>query len=293
MKYVYYPGCSLEGTAREYDIATRGVLSALEVEWIELSDWSCCGASAAEAQSRLLALALPARNLALAAAISPGTPLLVPCSACYLNLRHVTEKIRSDDALLDTLNEILATEDLRLTGDVEVRHLLEVLSRDIGAERIGRHITQPLPSLTVAPYYGCQALRPYVVFDDPERPASMAPLIAATGARPLSWEMGARCCGGANLNTKPQETIGLVRRLLEAARPADAVVTVCPMCQMNLEAHQRAAARPDGADLTMAVLYLPQLLGIAMGLDAGQVRLDLNLSLSDRFRRKLPRAIAA
>ena len=287
MKYIYYPGCSLEGSAKEYDLSTRAFLSVVGIELEEIEQWTCCGASAAEAVSSLLSLVLPARNLALAEKQSDLKEILVPCSACYLNLKKVTEKIRKDADLLETINTVLAEDDLRLKGGLRVRHLVDVMARDIGAEGLAPRIQKSLAGLKVAPYYGCQCLRPYPVFDDPEAPRSMEALINATGARVFQWEMGAKCCGASHMSTKPEVGIELVGAILRAARGADAIVTVCPMCQMNLEAFQKKAARKSGQPVNISVLYLPQLLGMAVGLSPRQLRFDLNLAVTTPFRQKL------
>jgi len=286
MKYLYYPGCSLEGSAQEYNISTKAVLKALGVELLELSDWSCCGASAAAAVSPLLTLALPARNLAIAEKVSDVTDILVPCSACYLNLKKVEETIRSEPGVLVKLNAVLETENLKLSGRIRVRHLLDVLSRDIDADRIRSLTENPLSMISIAPYYGCQCLRPYPVFDNPEKPVSMNPLIEAAGARVHPWTMGGVCCGASNLNTHPSVGIFLVTALLKEAQGADAIVTVCPMCQLNLEGYQHKASGVGKEDLQTAVLYLPQLLGIAFGLPSADIRLELNLSANKAFRTK-------
>jgi len=289
MKYLYYPGCSLEGSAQEYNISTKAVLKALGVELLELSDWSCCGASAAAAVSPLLALALPARNLAIAETIEDITDILVPCSACYLNLKKVEETIRREPGVLVKLNAVLETENLKLSGRIRVRHLLDVLSRDIDVNRIRSLTEKPLSMMTIAPYYGCQCLRPYPVFDNPEKPVSMNPLIEAAGARVHPWSMGGVCCGASNLNTHLSVGLSLVSALLKEARGADAIVTVCPMCQLNLEGYQHKASEVCNETLQIAVLYLPQLLGIAMGLPNADIRLDLNLSANKAFRIKYQR----
>jgi heterodisulfide reductase subunit B2 len=287
MKYLYYPGCSLEGSAREYDQATRAFLSAVGAELVEIEDWTCCGASAAEATSRNLALALPARNLAIAEKMGAAKEILVPCSACYLNLKTVVEKVKHDAGLLDRINAILAVEGLHFAGRVRVRHLLEVIVRDIGPELISEKTVRPLEGLSVAPYYGCQCLRPYAVFDDPESPQSMTPILAAAGATVHRWDMGGKCCGAAHMNTKMAVGMELVRSILSGARGADAVATVCPMCQMNLEAHQGKISKLSGENLAVSVLYLPQLLGLALGLSEREVRLDLNLAVTAGFQQKL------
>jgi heterodisulfide reductase subunit B len=195
MKYSYYPGCSLESGAVEYDLSSREVLRLLGVELTEIPDWTCCGASAVEPVSRLLTLALPARNLALAEREAPDADMLVPCSACYLNHMRVERECEADRKLAARVNEALSAEGLSRSGTVRVRHLLDVLARDVGPERVGQAVVRRLEGLTVAPYYGCQVLRPYPLFDDPERPASMEPLLKALGVEVLDWDMGGRCCG--------------------------------------------------------------------------------------------------
>ncbi len=287
MKYLYYPGCSLEASASEYDRSSRAFLTAMGAEITELADWNCCGASAAEAQSRLLALTLPARSLAIAEKMGMARDLLVPCSACYLNLRKVTEKIRREPDLLAELNTVLSADGLHLSGGVRVRHLLDVVATDLGAQALRAKVTRPLKGLTIAPYYGCQCLRPYKVFDDPEAPQTMSPLIEAAGAAVHPWLMGARCCSASLMTAKPEVGIALVAGILTAARGADAIATVCPMCQMNLEAFQAKASRFAGENLAISVLYLPQLLGLAIGLGESEVGLGFNLALTAGLRNKL------
>jgi len=270
MKYLYYPGCSLEGTAHEYDLSTRALMNAVGAELTELPDWTCCGASAAEPTSFLLSLVLPARNLAIAESMAGGRDILAPCSACYLNLKRVAEKVKKDADLLARINTVLNEENLRLQGTAGIRHLLDVMINDIGPDGLAPLIQRQLDGLVVAPYYGCQCLRPYPVFDDPEKPHSMEPLIEATGA--------------AHMNTKPDTARVLVGSILKAAHGADVIVTVCPMCQMNLEAYQSKISSLENEDLHITILYLPQLIGLALGLPEKELRLDLNLAITDTFR---------
>jgi len=290
MKYLYYPGCSLEGTALEYNLSTRSLMEGMGAELIDLEGWTCCGATAVESVSRLLALALPARNLAVAEKMNESNDsrdILVPCSACYLNLKKVEEKTRSDPEILKEINQILKEEQLSLRGTVRVRHLLDVIANDLEPESFERRRTRSLAGFKIAPYYGCQCLRPYPVFDDPEVPRSMEPIIRATGAEVYPWKMGGRCCGASHMNTKMEVGLELVGAILNKARDADAVVTVCPMCQMNLEAYQKKISKRHQKDLHISILYLPQLLGLAIGLSEKEVRLDLNLSVTRAFRQKL------
>jgi len=287
MKYHYYPGCSLEGTAREYDLSTRAVMGSMGAQLMEIEDWSCCGAGAAESISYLLSLALPARNLAIAEKQEDVRAILVPCSACYLNLKKVEVKTRRDPELLDTLNSILAEDHLRLNRSVHVRHLLDVMAKDLGADTIRRRVKKIFQNFWIAPYYGCQCLRPYAVFDDPEKPRSMEPLIEAIGAQIHPWNLGGKCCGASHMNTDMDISLELVTAILRGAKGADAIVTVCPMCQMNLEAYQQKISRRHNENLHITVLYLPQLIGLALGLSEQDLGLDLNLSITKRFREML------
>ncbi len=287
MNYLYYPGCSLTASAREYDLATRAVMAAAGVKLTEIDGWTCCGASAAAPISHLLSLSLSARNLALAEQAADDGQVLVPCSACYLNLKKAHDALRNNAESRASINEALAAVDLTATGSVRVRHLLDVLAKDLGAQHLAPLMKRSLSGLTVAAYYGCQCLRPYQEFDDPERPVSIEPLIEATGAAVHAWEMGGRCCGASLVSTQPEAGLKRVCAILKAARGADLIVTVCPMCQMNLDAWQAKASRMAGEDLSITVLYLPQLLGLAMGLDRDELGLDLNLAILDGFREKV------
>jgi heterodisulfide reductase subunit B len=181
----------------------------------------------------------------------------------------------------------LAKKHLDLQGSGQVRHLLDVIVKDIGPAAIRKKIKKPLSDLRIAPYYGCQCLRPYQMFDDPEKPVSMEPIIAAVGATVYPWDMGGKCCGAAHMNTKMEVGLQLVQGILEAAKDADAIVTVCPMCQMNLEGFQNKLAAKYRDDVDLTILYLPQLLGLALGLEDKQLEIELNLAITDRFKAKI------
>lgn len=289
MKYAYYPGCSLTSSAVEYDISTRAVLAALGVEIEEIPDWTCCGASSVENVGRLMALALPARNLALAERDLPGMDVLAPCSACYLNLRRAHEEARASRTVAAELGEALDAEGLTFAAIAPVRHLLDVLVNDIGPLRIQEACTRDLGGLAIAPYYGCQVLRPYTDMDDPNRPTSMNGLIRAVGAEPIDWDMGSRCCGASLMVTHKEAAVEAVGAILGAVQGAHAVVTVCPMCQMNLEAYQGEALARAGGGERVSVLYLPQLIGLGLGLDQKELGMRKNMTVTGRLRAKLRR----
>ncbi len=297
MKYLYYPGCSLEGTAKEYHQSTAALMKLLGADLVEIRDWTCCGASAAHHVSDLLALTLAARNLALAEqmCIEQNTALdiLVPCSACYLNLKTVSERAKTEPELKDKINAILKEEGLEFHNQLLVRHELDVLFKDFPAQRIADKVKYPLSGIVAAPYYGCQCLRPYAVFDDPQKPVSMEPLIRAVGAEVFQWDMGPACCGASHMTTSPLVGMQLTGKILSRAKDADVILTVCPMCQMNLEGFQAKTGQALNQHFDITILYLPQFLGMALGLPQAQTGTALNLSITREFREKSEKLIIA
>jgi len=278
MRYLFYPGCSLEGTAREYRDATLAVFEALGVELEELADWTCCGAAVASAVSQLLGLVLPARNMALAEQQANGRELLTGCSACYTNLRRTQVTLGTDAQLLQTVNQALQVEHLSYRGTLRVRHLLDVLAHDLGPETIRARVRQPLEGLRVAPYYGCQTVRPYSGFDNPHRPSSMIAVLEALGATVHRHLREAACCGASQVVTQPQLGLEMVGLVLAACQDADCIVTVCPMCQMNLDAYQETISNTLGQRIQIPVLHLPQLIGLAFGLPEESLGLGRHLT---------------
>ena len=287
MKYIYYPGCTLETTALEYNKSTQAAMQALGAELVEIEDWNCCGAAAAEATSHLLSMVLASRNLALAEKMDGDADLLIPCSGCYLNLRKVEDHVKREEGLVEKINEALKEEELEYKGRLKVRHLLDVLSRDFEPEDIKPLVKKEMSGLKVAPYYGCQALRPYPDFDDPQAPKTMEPVIQALGADVHPWDVGSKCCGAALMNTKKDVALELTGGILKEAKGADCVVTVCPMCQLNLEAYQKPISQAQGEDVSISILYLPQLMGVAFGLSKKDLKLNLNLAMTKSLKEKL------
>lgn len=265
MRYGYYPGCSLHSTASEYDLSTRAVMEALEVELVELPDWNCCGASSGHAASHFLTYALPLRNLILAEKQATGD-LLVPCAACYNLLKTAGHKMATGDAEAENLNsEMQAIMGRSYEGRVRVRHVLEVLAMPEIRQKIAARVSRPLKGLKVAAYYGCLLSRPpqVVAFEDnPEQPIIMDELLRLAGAEPVSWWGKTDCCGASLAISQPQLVETLVGRIVFAARYAGAtvLVTACPLCQSNLDMRQ-----PPGQEM-MPVFYITELLGLALGL---------------------------
>ncbi len=260
MEFSYYPGCSLHATGLEYDQSTRAVFSALGVTLVELEKWVCCGASSAHSTSGDLAVNLPAINLALAQAANHGD-LLAPCAACYNRSKAADHALRHGDAAQRQAVE--AAVGFHYTGAVRVKNPLEVVVDEIGLDTLRGKVRRPLAGLKVVSYYGCLLVRPphIMQFDQPEHPVVMNRILQALGADVKEWSYAVDCCGGSG--ALPRTDIGrkLVSRLAGAAREAgaEALVTACPLCQMNLEMRQTQSPGVPS-------FYFTELMGVALGL---------------------------
>lgn len=283
--YTYFPGCSLESTASNYDRSARAVMRALGHELEELPDWNCCGATGADVLSHLLSIALPARNLAKAQGL--GDQIVTTCSSCYLNLFRVNAQLAADPELQGRLDAVLGQVGLHYAGGVRVRHLLELLVTDVGLKAIAQRVERRLGGMRVAPYYGCLVVRPYSEFDGPDLPTSMDRLLTALGASVLPYPMKTRCCGGVLMTTQRPIALKLVADLLEPVRDADCIVTVCPLCQLNLEAYQREVSGQLGEPVHVPIVYFTQLMGLAFALPDSELDLDANLVGTDKLMRQI------
>jgi heterodisulfide reductase subunit B len=273
MTYQYYPGCSAKSNGRAYEESLRAVFQALDVPLAELQDWNCCGATAYMSVDEVQAFTLAARNLALAERQGEGaaqtpTPLIAPCSACYLVLSKTQRYIVQHPDLGRQVNAGLKAVGLSYTGKVQIRHPLDVLVNDIGLARVSRLVKHPLKGLKVACYYGCQVVRPFATFDSAYNPTTMDRLVEALGATAVKWPLKTRCCGGTLIGTIPDTGLRLSHILLKEAsrRGADTMVTVCPLCQFNLECYQNEMGRQFHDPVGLPVVYLTQLLGMAFGI---------------------------
>lgn len=270
MKYAYFPGCSLKGTGRAYEESLLPVLRHLGVEVQELEDWNCCGATAYMAVDEGKACAAAARNLALAEQTGLRQ-MLAPCSACYLVFNKAQHYLNEYPAMRRVVTRALEGVGLQCHGDTVVRHPLDVLINDVGLDAIRQKVTRPLTGLKVAPYYGCQIIRPYATFDDQANPESMDKLLVALGATVVRWPLKTKCCGGSLTGTLPEAGLRLSYILLKEARKrgADVIATVCPLCQFNLDSyHAQIAARWE--PVRIPTVYFSQLMGLAFGLPADQ-----------------------
>lgn len=257
--FTYYPGCSLHSTAVEYDASVQAVFAALGVALHELEDWTCCGASSAHAVNHGLALALPARNLALAQ--QAGRDLVMPCAACFNRHKVAAHTLRQDAV---QRKRIEAAVGFTFKDSVAVRPLLDVVVNEVGLEPVALRVRNKLSGLKVVAYYGCLLLRPPAItaFDNAEHPTLMGKLLRTLGVEVRPWSDASECCGGGLALTQPDVAARRVARLAARAREAgaDAMVTSCPLCQVNLEMRQ------NGTEPPLPIFYFTELMGLAFGL---------------------------
>ncbi len=265
-KYAYFPGCSLEKMALSYHKSSLETTSALGVELEELEDWNCCGATAYFHLDEILASTLVARNLAMAE--KQGLDFVAPCSACYKNAYFTNTYMKEDEDLAEHINFALEADDLQLSGDMKVHHLIDVFANEIGPEEIKNKVTNPLNELKVAPYYGCQIIRPRKNGENIEDPQFFEEILTALGADAIDFANKTRCCGGSLLLTNRRAALDMIRVLLQNAinSGADVIATACPLCQVNLECYQTQVNEEFGTDFSIPVLYFTQLIGLALGI---------------------------
>jgi heterodisulfide reductase subunit B len=274
MRIGYYPGCSLLGSSREFDESVRTLAQAIGLELVEVPDWNCCGASSAHVLDGALALALPARILALAEA-EGLTEILAPCAACFNRLISARAEFIAHPEKLAATRKVL---DMPFENTVKIVNVLEVLDRC--KDEIKARITQPYDH-KVACYYGCLLVRPprVVEFDRPEDPQSMDALVTLAGATPIEWNFKTECCGAAFSVTRTDLVARMCARIVgdAARREAETLVVACPMCQSNLDMRRPETNAALGKAIGMPVLFITQVLGLAMGLDRKKLGLHRHM----------------
>jgi heterodisulfide reductase subunit B len=272
MKYSYYPGCSVGKNALSYHESATQVAKIFDLHFAELDDWNCCGASEYFSLNKLGAYTLVARNLAIAKSTPcNGHQLVAPCSMCFLNLSKTEVYLQESPDLEKKVNLALAAGGMHWSPDeLKVKHLLEVFVRDLGYETVEAKVVKPLKGLKVAPYYGCLIVRPAYqgAFDDPEHPTTLDKLMKVLGATAVDFPVKASCCGGHMTQISESIAMDMLHRILKNAADyeADIIVTLCPMCQLNLEAYQDTVNKYYKTDYHIPVLYFTQLMGLALGI---------------------------
>ncbi len=273
MRFAFYPGCSLDSSAREYRDSMEIVARDLGIEMEEIPGWICCGSTPAHMASKLLGVTLPAYNLVRARAMGVDG-VMAPCASCYSRLKAANYAVSRDAAIREQVERALGEP---YEGDVPVYHALEVLGRVLEEGGFEGRVKRSLEGLKVASYYGCLLVRPPEVtgFDDPEDPQLLDRVAAALGAEPVEWRHKVECCGAALAFTQDEIVLKLSGEILEDARyaGADVVSVACPLCHSNLDLRQRNIEKYTGTDLEIPVLYITQLVGLALGHSSGELGL--------------------
>jgi heterodisulfide reductase subunit B len=265
MKYAYYPGCSLEGTAVDYNESTLALAEALGIELVEVPGWSCCGSTPAHCMDQLLATALPAKNMIAAKEVADQ--ILVCCSACFSRFKFTQKHIEEKEDIRAKLAEMMPIEQIE---GIQIRHFIDVMVQDIGVERIAEAKKHDL-DLKVACYYGCLLTRPPKVtnFDDAEDPHFMDDLLTAVGIETVEWPYKTECCGASFSLTRTEIVLRLCADILQMAKEAgaDCVSVACPLCHANLDMRQSDIKKKLGVECDIPIFYFTQLLGMAFGLE--------------------------
>ncbi|MFW6160648.1 MAG: CoB--CoM heterodisulfide reductase iron-sulfur subunit B family protein [Acidobacteriota bacterium] len=264
--YIYYPGCSMQGNAKHYEESLLPVLKTLGMETEEMEDWNCCGATAYFSVDDKMAAAICGRNLSIAE--KAGKDILAPCAGCFLTLKKSNHFLKEGSTQAKKILDDLKNSGCEYKGGVDVKHPLDVLINEVGYKTIQTKVQNPLVGLKVACYYGCQLVRPYTDFDDPDYPTSLDSLIETLGASPVDYTAKTKCCGGSLTGTIEEVGTQLNYVLLKEARrkQADVIVTICPLCQFNLEIIQSKVAKAFKEDFNLPILYFSQLMGLAFGI---------------------------
>ena len=269
MKYFLYWGCSLEASGANYLASLEPVCKALGMEFEEIEDWNCCGASISYVGANDLAIkVLNARNLAIAEK-KGRYDIIAPCSSCYIQMNKVNHEIQTDPDLARKVNAALAEGGMGYKGGIKVRHIQDVLFNDVGIEKIKAKVKRPLNGLKVAGYVGCQSVRPFGEYDSVEKPSVQDKILSALGAEAVEFPKQMRCCGSGIFLSEMDLCLGLVRNILEDAvnHGAEIISTVCPMCSMNLELYQERINKKFGTDFDIPIVYLTQLMAVSFGMD--------------------------
>ncbi|MGI6216575.1 MAG: CoB--CoM heterodisulfide reductase iron-sulfur subunit B family protein [Coriobacteriales bacterium] len=281
MKYSYFPGCSAETTGKSFTVSTNYVAQKIGFEMLEIPDWNCCGTSAAALTSPELAVALPARSLAISEREYPDLDVVCPCAGCYNALKSSLHYSRQSE---ENLNKVRDLIQMPYEAKADVVSLLEAFHSPDVMDAISKSVVKPLRTLKVACYYGCALVRPVEVcnFDDPEDPQSMDDIMSLIGAEPVDWAFKTECCGAAQQMTVPKQALPMVERIFENAKAngADCIVTACPLCQLNLDMREsqineqrKAAGKPI---FDIPCYYFTELIGLAQGASPTDVAIDIH-----------------
>ena len=270
-KYALFIGCTISVRGLNYELSARKVAEKLGIEFVDIQEFSCCGFPLSSIHHNS-AVAIAARNLALAKA--KNLDIITLCSACTGYLTEVKNLLESktNSKLLKDVNKKLKDLGYKYEKGVKIKHFARFLYEDIGVDKIKEHIKEPLKGIKVAPHYGCHYIKPSEIFDgfdNPIHPQSLDKLIEVTGATPVHYRDKLQCCGGGILAVNEETSVKMVKEKLDHIKDAnaDAMTLICPFCSIMYDEFQPTIETTYKTEYKIPVLYYPQLLGLAFGLD--------------------------
>jgi len=277
MKYIYYPGCSQKASSVSYEKSFLAISKILGVEIIELDDWNCCGTTVSVSLNEILSLTLSARNLAIAE--PHKLPVIAPCPSCYITLNKVNKHFKDNTRFVGKINESLEKGALHYNGKSEVLNILDFLVNKVGIDNIKDKVKNPLSGLKIAPYYGCQLVNPYATGDNNSNPQNLEKIITALGATAVDFPHKTTCCGGSLMFTKRSQAEEMCSNILQSIDKANAdlIVTPCGLCQINLDTAKKVSKHYIDQKVSLAVVNVTQLIGIAFGLKNQELGVPKNI----------------
>jgi heterodisulfide reductase subunit B len=278
MRYALFLGCTIPARAQNYEMSARQVAKIIGLDLVDVEDFACCGFPVKSTNTEA-SLTLAARNLAIAA--EKGEKICTLCNACTSVLTDANRKLSEDKELREKINEKLSKIGKKFKPGVEVKHFSRILYENIGLDKIRDKIEKDLSSLNLSIHYGCHYLRPkelYDGFDDAENPHTVDDLVEVTGAHVVDYKNKLECCGGAILGVEENIALSMAKHKLDnvTANKADALVTICPFCSIMYEDNQRKIESKFNVEYNLPVLYYPQVLGLALGIDQKKLGFRLN-----------------
>ena len=284
----YYPGCSLQQSSSLYDLQNRLLFSNIGINLKEIDDWNCCGATSAGKTDDFLAIAMPARNIGIANA-QGIKEMVIPCSACYSRTLVAQNFLKTNQDMKTQINSELSK---KINNDIKISSILEVLLSALENGSLSEKFTHKLSLLKPVCYYGCMMTRfPFdvPVPDDIENPQGMETLLDAAGVHAIDWNYKTACCGASAAVNDPQTAMNLMARIMKdaVARHANCIIVTCPMCQLNLDAHQDTFCEQNGIEERLPVLFITEVLGMAMNLGLEKLQIDRHFIKSSELFEEL------
>ncbi|KAA0002115.1 MAG: hypothetical protein FE048_04400 [Thermoplasmata archaeon] len=286
-KYALYPGCLMSTEQYAYEISIRAVLPVFDIELVDIEGFSCCG-EPMKSVNQFLTLYLSARNIALAE--EKGLDMFVPCAMCHLALSECNYTLRSNEELRGKINSLLEEEGLVWHGKNVIFHTIDLFHDEIGVEEIKKHVEKSLNGIMLATHYGCHLIRPSEIGRpvDAENPQKMEALLHAIGAETSYYAEKLDCCGAPLLANLPDSALTKAGQKMQAVQQDfNALVTVCPWCHKMFDSRQQKAAETVASSISLPVVYLSQLVGLAIGIEKEKLGFEFNLSPIEKLMEKI------